>query len=178
MKFEYTGRHMEVTPALKAHVEEQFGRLKHLFNGDALSAHVIMEVEKGRHKSEIVLNWKREVLNANTTHADMYQSLSQTIGKIEKQALKLKKKITDKHQKAVKVGVAAADENDIITDDDDTAKRIIDATDYDIKPITAEEAAVMLDGEENRFLVFREAGSQRVSVIYKRKDGHYGLIQP
>lgn len=178
MKFEYTGRHMEVTPALKAHVEEQFGRLGHLFNGDALSAHVIIEVERGRHKSEIVLNWKREVLNANTSHDDMYQSLSQTIGKIEKQALKLKKKITDKHQKAVKVGLAAAGDEDVMADDDDGAKRIIDATDYDIKPVSAEEAATILEGEENKFLVFREAGSQRVSVIYKRKDGHYGLIQP
>jgi len=176
MKFEYTGRHIEVTPALRSHVEEHFGRLDHLFNGDAISAHVIMGVEKGRHQSEIVLNWRHDVLTAKTDNPDMYQSLSQTIAKIEKQALKLKKKIIDKHHKAVKVGIVTAGEGEVSAAP--PSPRIVEARDYDIKPVSAEEAAMLLEGEENRFLVFREARTDRVSVIYKRKDGNYGLIQP
>jgi putative sigma-54 modulation protein len=176
MKFEYTGRHIEVTPALRSHVEEQFGKLGHLFNGDALSAHVIIGVEKGRHQSEIVLNWRHDILTAKTDNSDMYQSLSQTIAKIEKQALKLKKKVIDKHHKAVKVGVVTARGSEVTAAP--PSPRIVEARDYDIKPVTAEEAAMLLEGEENRFLVFREAQTDRVSVIYKRKDGNYGLIQP
>lgn len=178
MKFEYTGRHIEVTPALRSHVEEQFSKLGHLFNKkDELSAHVIMGVEKGRHKSEIVLNWKHEILTANTSNSDMYLSLSQTIAKIEKQGLKLKKKIIDKQHKGVKVGVIAADGDEAKAAAPAPA-RIINARGYDIKPVSTEEAAMLLDGEENQFLVFRDAKSERVSVIYKRKDGNYGLIQP
>lgn len=178
MKFEYTGRHIEVTPALRSHVEEQFGKLNHLFSKkDELSAHVIMGVEKGRHKSEIVLNWKHEILTANTSNSDMYLSLSQTIAKIEKQGLKLKKKIIDKQHSGVKVGVIAADGDDA-SSAAPAAPRIINARGYDVKPVSAEEAAMLLNGEENQFLVFRDAETERISVIYKRKDGNYGLIQP
>ncbi|MCV5480040.1 ribosome-associated translation inhibitor RaiA, partial [Escherichia coli] len=85
MKFEYTGRHIEVTPALKSHVEQHFKRIQHLFDGKPAKAHVIIEVSRGRHRSEIVLTTKNEVFTATTTNSDMYKSLSETIAKIEKQ---------------------------------------------------------------------------------------------
>jgi putative sigma-54 modulation protein len=96
MKFEFTGRHIEVTPALQQHVEEHFARIEHLFDGKPPRAHVIIEVERGRHRSEIVINWRNEVLKAESSFSDMYQSLSQSIDKIEKQARKLKDKVIDK----------------------------------------------------------------------------------
>ena len=105
MKFEYTGRHLEVTPALRSHVENHFDKLKHLFNGQATNAHVIIEVEKGRHRAEIVLKWRDQVLTATSTVSDMYQALTKTIDKIEKQALKLKNKVIDKHHRAKKASV-------------------------------------------------------------------------
>ncbi len=176
MKFEYTGRHIDVTPALRSHVEEHFERISHLFDGDSANAHVIIEVEKGRHHSEIVVKWRKEVLTANTKNSDMYQSLSQTITKIEKQALKLKNKITDKHHKAKKVGTIAPVEEAI--EPAPTAPRIVDSNSYAVKPMTAEEAVLRLGDEENQFLVFRNADNERVSVVYKRQDGNYGLITP
>jgi putative sigma-54 modulation protein len=176
MKFEYTGRHIDVTPALRNHVEEHFGRLSHLFDGDNAKAHVIIEVEKGRHRSEIVVNWRREVLTANTIVDDMYQSLSQTITKIEKQALKLKNKITDKRHRAKKVGTIAPLEE--VIDPAPATPEIIASKSYAVKPMTADEAVLNLNADENQFLVFRNADDERVSVIYKRKDGNYGLIQP
>ncbi len=176
MKFEYTGRHIEVTPALKNHVEEHFGRLSHLFDGDSIKAHIIIEVEKNRNRSEIVVNWRREVLTANTTNSDMYKSLSQTIDKIEKQALKLKNKITDKHQKAKKVSTILPPTDEVAPAPN--TPRIINSKGYDVKPLTEEEAILKLDADENQFLVFRNADNERISVIYKRKDGNYGLIKP
>ncbi|MGI8788429.1 MAG: ribosome hibernation-promoting factor, HPF/YfiA family [Pyrinomonadaceae bacterium] len=176
MKFEYTGRHIEVTPALRDHVEEHFERLNHLFDGDGVKAHVIIEVEKGRHRSEVVVNWRREILTANSTVSDMYQSLTQTITKIEKQALKLKNKITDKRQKAKKVSTIAPVADEIKPAP--SAPRIINTRNYPVKPMTEDEAMLRLDAEENQFLVFRNAADERVSVIYKRQDGNYGLIKP
>lgn len=176
MKFEYTGRHIEVTEALKSHVEEHFGRLSHLFDGDNANAHVIIEVEKNRNRSEIVVRWRKEVLTANTTNSDMYKSLTQTIDKIEKQASKLKSKITDKRQKAKKVSTITPPADDVAPAPN--SPRIIETNNYAVKPMTSEEAVLQLDTEENKFLVFRNADDERISVIYKRQDGNYGLITP
>ena len=104
MRFEYTGRHVEVTPALRSHVEDHFERIRHLFNGNSAKGHIIIGVEHGRHRSEIIVNWRRDVLTAASTQQDMYQSLAQTITKIEKQVLKLKNKKVDKSHRAAKVG--------------------------------------------------------------------------
>ena len=176
MKYEYTGRHIEVTPALRSHVEGHFGRIDHLFNGGATKAHIIIEVERGRHRSEIVVNWRNEVLTAATSQSDMYQSLSQTISKIEKQALRIKNKVIDKHHRAAKVGAVTANVADVKPSPGNP--RIINARRYAIKPMTAEEAAMTLDDQEDQFLVFRNAENERLSVLYKRKDGNFGLIQP
>ena len=176
MKFEYTGRHIDVTPALRSHVEEHFSRINHLFNGSATKAHVIIEVERGRHRSEIIVNWRNEILAATTRLSDMYQSLSQTIDKIEKQALRIKNKVIDKHHRAKGVGAVTATAGEVKPVP--SSARIINARRYVIKPMTAEEAVMRLDDQENQFLVFRNAESERISVIYKRKDGNFGLIQP
>jgi putative sigma-54 modulation protein len=180
MKFEYTGRHIEVTPALKKHVEDHFARLDHLFESKNSKAHVIIEVERGRHRSEIILTWKREVLTAATDNADMYKSLSQTISKLEKQGLKVKTKKIDKSHKAKRtsVAIAARPVAEDLSGAEPAQPRIIIARRYAVKPMDEEEAAMMLKDLADSFLVFRNAASQRVSVIYKRKDGNFGLIQP
>jgi putative sigma-54 modulation protein len=176
MKFEYTGRHIDVTPALRSHVEEHFNRISHLFDGKPAKAHVVIEVERGRHRAEIIVKWRSDVLTANASQADMYLSLSQAIDKIEKQALKLKNKVIDRSHRATKVSTITAPADEVKPAP--AAKRIIGARKYAVKPLSAEEAAMQLESEENQFLVFRNAENQRVSVIYKRKDGNYGLIQP
>ncbi|CAN5679160.1 ribosome-associated translation inhibitor RaiA [soil metagenome] len=176
MKFEYTGRHIEVTPALRSHVEEHFDRINHLFDGNSSKAHIIIEVERGKHRSEVIVNWHDQVLTATTSVEDMYKSLSQTIDKIEKQALKLKTKIIDKYHKAKKVSTIPPKQAEVKPAP--VSPQIIDTKDYPVKPMTEEEAILRLVEEENQFLVFRNAANERVSVIYKRKDGNYGLIQP
>ncbi len=178
MIFEYTGRHIDVTPALRSHAEEHFNKIGHALNGKATKAHVIMEVEHGRHRSEVILNWDGDVITAATTNADMYQSITQTIDKIEKQALKLKEKIIDKYHKADKKSVPFLDDEEIEASSLPTSPQIITEQSFSAKPLTVEEAALALDADGNNFLVFRNAENERVSVIHKRKDGNYGLIEP
>lgn len=177
MKYEYTGRHLDVTPALKSHVETHFDKIKHLFNGDDTRAQVIIEVEKGgRHRAEVILKWRDHVLTATTKQPDMYQSLTQTIDKIEKQAIKLKTKVIDKHQKKQKVS-AVAESIDEVRPEPRTG-RIMAVRQSSIKPMTEEEAVIKLNDGADQFIVFRDAPSEKVSVLYKRKDGNYGLIRP
>ena len=86
MTFEYTGRHVEVTPAIRRHVEEQFNKLQGIFNGTDVPVHVILAVEKNRQTGEVIVHWLDHTLKAADTNADMYMALSRAIGKIEKQA--------------------------------------------------------------------------------------------
>lgn len=110
MKFEFTGRHIEVTPALRAHVKEQFERVRFLPDGKPSKAHVIIEVERERHRAEIILKWRDKTLAAHATMKDMYQSLSKAIDKLETQVLKKKNKLIDKHQQGRKASAVLAEE--------------------------------------------------------------------
>jgi len=178
MKFEYTGRHVEVSPAIRRHVEDHFKKLDHIFNGDStLNTHVIIEVEKNRQIGEIVVNWRDHTLTAKDINNDMYMALTRACAKIEKQAVKLKKKIIDRKQGATSVARVAPEPDGRIEATPRPA-RIIPARRYPVKPMTAEEASMRLSEEQNQFLVFRDADTQRLGVIYKRKDGNYGLIEP
>src|SRR5258707_6557632 len=177
MTFEYTGRHVEVTPAIRRHVEEQFNKLQGIFNGSDVPIHVILAVEKNRQTGEVIVHWLDHTLKAADTNADMYMALTRAIGKIEKQALKLKKKIIDRKQGA-RPTAAVAPEPDGHLEATPRPPRIIAARRYAVKPMTAEEAALRLSRESDQFLVFRDADTERLGVIYKRKDGNYGLIEP
>ncbi len=179
MKFEYTGRHVEVSPAIRRHVEDHFKKLDHIFNGDStLSTHVIIDVEKNRQIGEIVVSWRDHTLTAKDTNADMYMALTRAMAKIEKQAVKLKKKLIDRTQKSGKSVSRVAPQPDGHLEATPRPPRIIAARRYAVKPMTAEEAALRLSGETDQFLVFRDADTSRLGVIYKRNDGNYGLIEP
>jgi len=177
MRFEYTGRHVEVTPAIRRHVEDQFRKLEHVFNGTNARVHVIMEVEKNRQTGEVVVHWLDHTLTATDTNADMYMALSRAIEKIEKQALKLKKKIIDRKHTARKTSVVAPNPDGHIQATP-LPVRIIPARRYSVKPMTAEEAALDLSDTNDHFVVFRDAETKRVGVLYKRQDGNFGLIEP
>jgi putative sigma-54 modulation protein len=176
MKFEYTGRHVDVSPAIRRHVEDHFKKLDHIFSDSTLSTHVIIDVEKNRQIGEIVVNWRDHTLTAKDTSADMYMALTRAMAKIEKQAVKLKKKIIDRKQSRRSARVEP--ELDGQLEATPRPPRIIAARRYAVKPMTAEEAAMTLTGETNQFLVFRDADTDRLGVLYKRKDGNFGLIEP
>jgi len=177
MKFEYTGRHVDVSPAIRRHVEEHFKKLDHIFNDSTLSTHVIIEVEKNRQIAEIIVSWRDYTLTSKDTNADMYMALTRAMAKIEKQGLKLKKKIIDRKQGA-RSTARIAPEPDGHLEATPRPPRIIAARRYSVKPMTAEEAALRLSGEPDQFLVFRDADTERLGVLYKRRDGNYGLIEP
>ncbi|MFL6375020.1 MAG: ribosome hibernation-promoting factor, HPF/YfiA family [Pyrinomonadaceae bacterium] len=179
MNFEFTGRHIDVTPALKAHVDEHFSRLGELFDVKPASAHVILEVQKpGFHRSEIVMTWRGETLTASSTDSDMYLSLTQTIDKLEKQARKIHDKLIDRSHRGTKTSVVVAepaDRAEFVA----TAPRIIDMDGGDAKPMTPDEAAIELDSGAHAFVAFRDSSDKNnAAVLFKRTDGNYGLIHP
>ena len=177
MRFEYTGRHVEVTPGIRKHVEDHFKKLEYIFNGSAEWVHAVIDVEKNRHIAELIVHWRDYTLTSKDINADMYLALTRAIAKIEKQALKLKTKKIDRKQGARKASkVAPAPDGNV--DAGPRSPRIINARRYTIKPMTAEEAALRLSSDPDQFVVFRDADTDRVGVLYKRSDGNFGLIEP
>ena len=178
MRFEYTGRHVEVSPGIRKHVEDHFKKLEYIFDGSTTAwTHVIIDVEKNRHIAEYIVHWRDNTLNAKDINADMYLALTRASAKIEKQALKLKKKLIDRKQGARKTS-SVAPSPDGQVEATPRPPRIINARRYSIKPMTAEEAALRLSAETDQFVVFRDADTERVGVLYKRTDGNFGLIEP
>ena len=177
MKFEYTGRHVVVSPAIRKHVEDHFKKLDHIFNDSTATTHVIIDVEKSRHIGEVVVYWRDHTLTAKVVNADMYMALTAAIAKIEKQALKLKNKIIGRKQGAKRAAVVAPMPDGHL-EASPRPPRIIAARRYTVKPMTAEEAALRLTSEPDQFVVFRDADTARLGVLYKRRDGNFGLIEP
>ncbi len=143
MRFEYTGRHVEVSPGIRKHVEDHFKKLDHIFNGTTAWTHVIIDVEKNRHIGELIVHWRDHTLTAKDINADMYMALTRAIAKIEKQALKLKKKIIDRKQGARRTSAVAP------TPDGQFEATPASAANHCrpplcVKPMTAEEAALRL----------------------------------
>lgn len=179
MEFEYTGRHIEVTPALRRHVEDHFQKIEQIFNDSTARAHIIIEVEKNRQIGEVLVHWREHTLTARDTNADMYMALTRAIAKIEKQALKLKKKIIDRKQTAKSASSVAPQPDGLdVVEAAPAVPRIIAARRYAVKPMTADEAALQLSAADDQFLVFRDADTNRLGVLYKRKDNNFGLIEP
>jgi putative sigma-54 modulation protein len=187
MKVEFTGRHFEVTAPIKKQVKEHLEKIEKVFDFDTVGkAHVILETEKHRHIAEIVFRWRDQELTGKAETTNMDVSITQAVEKLEKQLLKLKGKKTAQRQKGTKLGTVAevppvtsevAKNSEI---DPEAAKtvRIVRSSRYAIKPLSPEDAAQEVSVSENQFLVFRDSETDKIAVIYKRKDGDYGLIEP
>ena len=177
MKIEFTGRNFTVSPAIKKHTLEHFGKLDPIMNGTT-KAHVILSIEKHhRHVAEVVMHWKDHELTSNADTTDMYVSVAQAINKLHRQAQKLKGKIIDRQHHAVATKlVAPSPQPEVVPVAN--PPRIIRSRRYAVKPMTPEEAMLQVASAAEQFLVFRDAETERIGVMYKRKDGNYGLIEP
>lgn len=177
MKIEYTGRNFTISPAIKKHINEHFKKVEEFLNGTD-KAHIILSVEKHRrHVAEIVVNWHHHALTATADTMDMYLSTTQAIDKLRRQVIKLRGKIVDRKHHAPSVkAVAPSPVPPVVLDR--PAPRIIRSRRYAIKPMTPEEAVIQVADSPDQFIVFRDAETDRIGVLYKRKDGNYGLIEP
>jgi putative sigma-54 modulation protein len=177
MKIEFTGRNFTVSPAIRKHITEHFKKVEEFLNGTD-KVHVILSIEKHhRHVAEVVVNWQHRSLTAQADTTDMYTSSSQAIDKLRRQIVKLKGKIVDSKHTAPSVKAVAPSPVPPVVPER-PAPRVIRSRRYAVKPMTPEEAMIQVEATTDQFLVFRDAETNRVGVLYKRKDGNYGLIEP
>jgi putative sigma-54 modulation protein len=174
MRLDITGRHVEVTPALRQLISTRLARLERVLNDAAVSAVVIVTKEKYRYLTEMVVHTRGDhVLRGQGEGSGWPLSLRQAAEKIEQQAHKLKGKWDERKRGSAGSRVVTAPAAEPAA-----GRRIIRATRYAVKPMSLEDAALRVDGGQDTFVVFRNSENDAVSILYRRKDGNLGLIEP
>jgi putative sigma-54 modulation protein len=181
MRLDITGRHVEVTPSLRQLITGRLKTLQRVLNDAAVSALVIVTKEKYRHKVEMVIHARGDHTLSGMGEGNSWPlAIRQASQKIEQQAKKLKGKWDDRRRKGAArrtprgLNPAGAEPSAETAG----APRIVRARNYAVKPMSVEDAAMRLDDGPDTFLVFRNADDDALSILYRRKDGNFGLIEP
>lgn len=173
MKIIITGKNLEVSEGLRNAVEEKIGKLEKYFAEDTV-AKVTLSVERDRQKIEVTIPVKGNIIRSEQTSSDMYVSIDLVQEIIERQLKKYKKKLIDKKQNAASFSDAFIEK----VEDDDEEVKIVRTKQFDIKPMYPEDACVQMELLGHDFYVFCNAETEQMCVVYKRKGGTYGLIEP
>ncbi len=182
------GRNFSVTPDIRDLIDKKLARIIHNLFDDVIDIRCVLQVEKYRHICEILIVGKdHDVKAVQESDASMAEAINATIDHLKRQAQKNRKKIRDHHRKdgnhakAERVTdwtVQVLEPGRLREEGDHNRPRIIKTNNLPIRPMSIEEAALRLDESKNEFIVFRDLDTDKVSVIYKRRDENLGLIAP
>lgn len=173
MRYIISGKNIDVTDGLKSAIYEKIGKLEKYFTPDT-EVHVTLSVEKERQKIEVTIPMKGNIVRAEQVSQDMYVSIDLVEEVIERQLNRYKNKILEQKQAAVNFNKSFVDED---TDEDEDIQ-IFRTKRFAVKPMDPEEACVQMELLGHNFFVFRNAITNEVNVVYKRKANTYGLIEP
>jgi ribosome hibernation promoting factor len=174
MQTSVTFKNLDPSDHLKSYVSDKLNRFdKYLFNPGEAS--VVLSVEKFRHIAEISINGDRLNINGKEETEDMYSAIDMTLDKLEKQIKKSKQKVRERRSGKGRPRGATVDLGGPF--EEEPEKRVV-VKSIDYKPMDADEAIMQMELVDNNFMVFTNARSGQVNVIYRRKDGNFGLIQP
>ena len=173
MKFIIIGRNIDITEGLKSAVQEKLGKLERYFTPET-EIHVTLSVEKDRQKIEVTIPVKGNIIRSEQVSSDMYVSIDLVEEVIERQLRKYKTKIVNQQQ------AGGNFQKEFVEDEflEDEEVNIIRTKKFGIKPMYPEDACVQMELLGHNFYVFRNAETDEVNVVYKRKGNTYGSIEP
>lgn len=174
------GENVEVTPALRDYVEKKVSRVERYFEPEATNAvHVTLKVLREEHTVEVTIPLPNLLLRAEDRSGDMYASIDSVIDKLERQIRKHKTKVNRRYRDEGGLRTLFVEStNGSTSEEDDDDLRIVRTKSFHLKPMDAEEAILQMNLLGHTFFVFSNAETDEVNVVYKRKDGRYGLIEP
>ena len=192
MRLELTGRHVTITPALRKAVEQRLKHLTRMLNDSIHSVQVVITKDKFRFRGEVTLHARGErYLHGEATGRDMTAALGAAADKVEHQAQKLKSRWTERKRQGVSAAKAGSalprperarrafgNGGPEAAEGEPAATRIIRARRYAVKPMSVDEAALDVGDGRDAFIVFRNATTDTINVLYRRPDGNLGLIEP
>lgn len=175
MNFKITGKNFAVTDALKESVNKKLGKLEKFFNPQT-EAQVTMSVQRNRHILEVTIPLGSITLRAEVTGDDMYACIDKAEDILERQIRKYRTKL------AKRLRTGAFEQPDAFRSDihvdEETEFRVVKTKKFPVKPMPVEEAILQMNLLGHEFFMFSNADTNQVNVVYKRKDGNYGLIEP
>lgn len=174
MRITITGRNIELTEGIKSAVEDKLSKLEKFFTPET-DVNVTLSVEKDRQKIEVTIPLKGHIIRSEQVSNDMYVSIDLVEEVIERQLVRYRTKLVDKKQSA-----ETYFQQDFI-DTEDTADeeiKIVRTKKFGMKPMYPEDACIQMELSSHDFFVFRNAETDEVNVVYKRKGNTYGLIEP
>ncbi len=174
MNFKISGKNIEVTDGLRSAIEAKLGKLDRFFTPDT-TINVTLSVEKERQKIEVTIPVKGTIIRSEQVSNDMYVSIDLVEEVIERQLLRYKNKLVDKYQSGGGFQKSYVEQE---YDSDEDEVRIIRSKKFDIKPMYPEDACIQMELLGHSFFVFVNAETDQTNVVYKRKGGAYGLIEP
>lgn len=182
MHIEYTGRHYQVDDGLREHTTQKLDKVLR-FVDEPIEVRAVFEVEKHRHRADLHLSHRHGILQATEEANEMHEALNAVVEKLEKQARRSRQKHHSRKRRAGRDGADWAVHWPLDVLDGDSVgegrvPRVVKTSQLPIKPMTLDEAALQLQDAKNEFFVFRDATSDKVSVLYRRKDQNFGLIVP
>ena len=173
MRIKVSGKNIELTNALRERVEKKLSKFEKYFNPDT-EANATLTVEKNRHIIEVTIPFNGVILRGEEATEDMYTSIDNVVEKLERQIAKYRTKL----ERRIKDGSVRFENFSFDQEEDDEEPKIVKTKRFAMKPMPVEEAVLQMELLGHNFFMFYNADSDEVNVVYKRKDGNYGLIEP
>lgn len=180
LNFNIRGENIEVTPAIREHVESKIEKVERYFNDDVTAnANVNLKVYNDKKtKVEVTIPLKNVTLRAEERHNDLYAAVDLIVDKLERQIRKHKTKINRKYREREGAGeyfASVVAEPETAVEEEEIT--IVRTKQFDLKPMDQEEAVLQMNLLGHDFYIYTDAESNGTSIVYKRKDGKYGLIE-
>ncbi len=174
MKYNIRGEKIDITPAIRSYIENKIGKLdKYFEDTQNTSANVVIKIRGKKQKIEITVPAVNYTLRSEESHDDLYAAIDLTVDKLERQIRKNKTKINSRIKKNIILNFEADLEDNFEEDD----LKIIKRKKIDMKPMNEEEAILQMNMLAHEFFLFNNIDTESICVIYKRKDGNYGIIE-
>ena len=176
MRIAITGKNLEISDYLNDLVNKKVGKLERYFPQDA-DVFVTLSVEKNRHIVEVTIPYDGGVIRGEEITGDMYASIDNVLDKLEKQIIRHRTRL----EKCLRVGAVRDIETRFgaeLDEADEEGPKIVRVKRFAIKPMSEEEAMLQIEMVGHSFYVFLNSETNQMNVLYKRKDGNYGLIEP
>jgi putative sigma-54 modulation protein len=174
MNVHFTARQTDLTPEVRAYCEKKLKALEKLL-GKSPEVDIILSVEKSRQKAEIHVVGKGMDVVVSEETSDMLSSLNQAFDDLETKIKKHREKFRETRRRK---GREMKEIAPFPEEAEEEVKRILRSSHYSLKPISVEEAILLLEAKNREVFMFRKEGSEKWAAVFRRKDGHYGLVEP
>ena len=173
--YKLVGQNVEITDALRDHVEKKLSKLER-FSSQIVDAKVVLHVKASsasarRNRVEVQLNVPTGIIRAEESSPDMYQAIDAAAETLERQLKKFKSKFL-RYRADAEIRPATSEP------EEEFVPEIVRSKSFELRPMDAEDAAAQMEALDHDFFVFVNSKSEKINVIYRRKDGNYGLIEP